>query len=327
MKYMNRKSGWLIVTGIAFLVSTSSAFAADSVISEKKAAVVNGVTITMMTLNGEYRQVLKQRRMTEETVTADQVLAVKKEILKTLIDQELLYQECQKNNISIDEENINTSLIEVKESFESEEVYQNALKDANMEERDLSERLKRTLAINELVTRKVSRNVIVTEEETRTYYDTHPTSFQRNEKVRASHILVKVSKDAGEAQKVAAKEKLLEIYRRIEAGEDFAKLAGEHSDCPSSVRGGDLDYFERGKMIPEFEDVAFSMEPGSVSDIVQTDYGFHLIKLTDKVGAGIIAYETVKSELTSFLERQKTSVGVSELIETLRNDAKIETYL
>lgn len=327
MRLTNRISGWLVMAGIALLVSNFSAFAADPVITVKKAADVNGVSITMLTLNNEYRQVLKQQGITEEDIPADQVTAFKKELLDSLINQELLFQECQKNNIAVGEENVNTSLSEVKENFESEEEYQNALNDANMKESELSARIRKTLAINELVEEKVSRNVVVTDEESMAYYTENPDSFQRTEKVRASHILVKVDRDAGEAKKVASREKIENIRRRIMAGEDFAQLAKENSDCPSSSDGGELGYFERGKMVQEFEDAAFALEPGDVGDIVQTQYGFHVIKVTDKIKGGTIEYETVKSNLDEFLRRKKIQTEVSAYIETLRNDAVIEIYL
>jgi len=327
MGHTNRISWWLITAGIACLVLSSFAFAADPVITVKKAADVNGVSITMMTLNNEYRQALKQQGISEEDIPADQVPAVKKELLDSLVNQELLYQACQKNNITVDEEQVDASVLKAKENFESEEAYKNALKDANMEESELTDRIRRTLAINQLVDEKIGGKVVVTDEEAQEYYDTHPDSFQRTEKVRASHILVKIDRDAGESKQVVAREKIENIQQRIKAGEDFAQLAKENSDCPSSANGGDLGYFERGKMVPEFEDAAFGLEVGRVSDIVQTDYGYHLIKATDRIEAGTIAYETVKDDLTDFLRRQKIQTGASEYLEELRKEATIEEYL
>jgi len=327
MRLSNRLPGWLIITGIALLVPTFSAFGADPVITVKKAADVNGASITMMTLNNEYREILKQRGITEEDIPADQVTDYKKKLLNSLVNQELLFQESQKNNISVEEETVNASLSKVKENFESKEAYENALKDANMKESDIATRIRKNLAINLFVQEKISNHVVVTDEESREYYETHPDSFHRLEKVRASHILVKVDRGAGEAKKVAALEKIKNIQRRLGAGEDFAKLAKENSDCPSGVKGGELGYFERGKMVTEFEDAAFALDLDVVSDIVQTAYGYHLIKVTDKIEGGTIEYETVKTELKDFLKQKKIQAEVSSLIETLQNDATIKIYL
>jgi len=327
MRLSNRLPGWLIITGIALLVPTFSAFGADPVITVKKAADVNGASITMMTLNNEYREILKQRGITEEDIPADQVTDYKKKLLNSLVNQELLFQQSQKNNISVEEETVNASLSKVKENFESKEAYENALKDANMKESDIATRIRKNLAINLFVQEKISNHVVVTDEESREYYETHPDSFHRLEKVRASHILVKVDRGAGEAKKVAALEKIKNIQRRLGAGEDFAKLAKENSDCPSGVKGGELGYFERGKMVTEFEDAAFALDLDVVSDIVQTAYGYHLIKVTDKIEGGTIEYETVKTELKDFLKQKKIQAEVSSLIETLQNDATIKIYL
>jgi peptidyl-prolyl cis-trans isomerase C len=327
MSYMNRIPGWLITIGITLLASTITVSAADPVITEKKAADINGVSITMLSLNNEYRQVLKQQGITDDQMTPDQVAEYKKQLLDSLINQELLYQECQKNNIAASEDSVNTSLEKALASFENEDEYRNALKDANMQEGDLETRIRRALAINMLVDEKVGQFVVVTDEDVRAYYDSHPDSFQRSEKVRASHILVKTDRDADEAEKAAALEKLENIRKKVKAGEDFAQLARENSDCPSNENGGELGYFERGKMVQEFEEAAFALETGDVSGIVQTDFGFHLIKVTDKIKADTISYETVKSDLEDFIKRQKISTGVASLIETLRKEAEIETYL
>lgn len=327
MRHLKRASEWFTLITLAFLTVALSAVAADLVITEKKAAEVNGVTITMMALNGEYRQVLKQQGMSSEEMDAGQALEIKKGVLDSLINEELLYQECQKNNISATEENVNASLVKTKESFQDEDAYQSALKDANMQESDIIARIRRALAINTLVDEKVGQKVVVTDEEVVEYYDTHPDSFRITEKVRASHILVKVDKDDDESKKALAEEKINALQRRLKEGEDFANLAKENSDCPSSENGGELGYFERGKMVQEFEDAAFALSPGEAGDIVQTDYGYHLILVTDKIEEGTISYETVKPDLEDYLMRQKISLGVASLIEMLREEARIETYL
>jgi len=309
------------------LMTVLPVIAAEPVITAKKAADVNGTVITMMELNNEYRQVLKQQGIAEENVGEEAGAEMKKQILDSLINQELLYQECQKNNISVDEQNVDDSFKSIKAGFETEEDYKNALKDANIQEEDLINRLRRSLAINELVNNQITQHVTVTAEESLAYYESNPDSFKRTEKVRASHILVLVAEDAGEAKKVAAMEKINSIKKKIRDGGDFAQLAKEYSDCPSAEKGGDLGYFERGKMVQEFENAAFAMNTGDVSDVVTTQYGYHLIKVTDKIEAGTVAYEKVKSDLEDYMKQQEISSGVTALIETIRKDAEITTYL
>ena len=327
---MGQASGklrWLITSGFIILMCAPSAFGANPVITVQKAADVNGVAISIRDLDGEYTQLLKQQGTSEKDIPQDKVEEIKKEVLDSLINQELLYQESQKKNIVVSQEEIDSSIAKAKAKFDSEEAYQNALKDAGMLESELEARIRRVLAINALVEQQISPKVVVTDEESKAYYDTHPDSFKEPEKVRASHILVKVDKNAGEAEKVAAKEKIQMIQKKLKAGGDFAQLAKEYSDCPSAPNGGDLVYFERGKMVPEFEKAAFALAPGAVSDVVQTDFGYHLIKVVDKKEADTVSYDSVKSDLQAFMKKKKLKQEVTSLLETLRKDAKIETYL
>ena len=327
MKHSAGRPGCLILSALILLISALSTNAAEPVITEQKAADINGVVISMKALNNEYRQALKQKGTSENDVSAEQALEMKKELLDSLIDEELLFQESKKQNVVVEETTVAASIAKVREKFESDDAYQKALKDANIQGNDLEVRIRRSLAINMLVNEQMNRNVIVSDEESRQYYDAHPETFIEPEQVSASHILVKVEKDDGDAKKVVAKEKITLLQRRLKEGEDFAQLARENSDCPSSANGGDLGTFKKGEMVKEFDDAAFALAPGKVSDIVETQFGYHLIKVTDKKEAGTIPYDTVKNDLQNFLKRQKLQMEVSSMLETLRKDSKIEIYL
>ena len=327
MKYITGNPKRLIFSCFVLMLTSFSALAAEPVITEQKAADINGVVISKKDLNNEYRQILKQRGTPENDVSTEQAIELKKELLDSLIDQELLYQESQKKNIVVSEETVASSIGMVKEKFESEDDYQKALIDADIQGNDLENRIKRRIAINMLVNEYIIRDIAVSDDESRIYYDAHPNDFIEPEQIRASHILVSVDKEDGESKKVAAKEKIEVLQRKIEAGEDFEQLARENSDCPSSEKGGDLGYFKRGAMVKEFEDAAFPLALGEVSDVVETQFGYHLIKVTDKKDAETIPYDTVKDDLQNYLKRQKLQTEVSSLLETLRKDAKIEIYL
>ncbi len=130
---------------------------------------------------------------------------------------------------------------------------------------------------------------------------------QQEEEVKASHILVKVEKDATPEERAAAKKKIEEIRDKITKGGDFAKLAAEFSDCPSGKRdGGNLDWFGKGRMVPEFEAAAFKLKPGELSDIVETSFGYHIIKVTDKRAEKILGFDEVKEDLRQdLINREK----------------------
>ena len=134
------------------------------------------------------------------------------------------------------------------------------------------------------------------------FYDGHPDRFNAPEKVRARHILVRVPRDASEEQVNAARERAVALRKRVEGGEDFAKVAREASEDPGSKEsGGDLGFFQRGQMVKPFEEVAFVMQPGAISDVVKTDFGFHVIEVEEKKPAESRGYDDAKREIAKEL--------------------------
>jgi peptidyl-prolyl cis-trans isomerase C len=166
--------------------------------------------------------------------------------------------------------------------------------------------------------------VVIPDREIRTFYDTHPNSFKKSEQVRASHILIKVDSQAEPSVKEEKKAKLRKIQKRLKGGEDFGVLAKEFSECPSNSKGGDLGYFGSGKMVKPFEDAAFKLKTGEVSDIVETQFGYHLIKVVDKKPASVMGYEDVKDKIGQYLKQEKTAKQLKGYIEELRKKAVIE---
>jgi peptidyl-prolyl cis-trans isomerase C len=124
-----------------------------------------------------------------------------------------------------------------------------------------------------------------------------------------------------------ARIRLSGIRRRIEKGESFAGLAKEFSDCPSGEAGGDLGFFSRGDMVEEFEDAAFKLEKGELSGIVESEFGFHLILLTEREAGSLIPYDTVRPDLESYLLDEKIQNAVLDHIDTLMKKARIEYYI
>lgn len=152
---------------------------------------------------------------------------------------------------------------------------------------------------------RLEADVQVSEEEARQYYDGHRDEFRREEQVRARHILVRVEEDAGDAAKAEARGRAEEALARIKAGADFAAVAAETSEDSSAARGGDLGLFRRGLMVPEFEAAAFALEPGEVSDLVETQFGFHIIKVEEKIPAGTPPFDEVRPQIEGKLRSQK----------------------
>jgi len=159
--------------------------------------------------------------------------------------------------------------------------------------------------------RQVMESVKIPEAELKAAFDKEPDKYAQ---VEARHVLVKFDPKADEATRKAAKDKILAARKRIAGGEDFAKVAGEVSECPSGKRsGGSLGYFTRGRMVPPFEQAAFSLEPGKLSDVVETRFGYHIIRVEGKKTAFADAKKTIERKLVRPKQREALMAKEQEL--------------
>ncbi len=172
--------------------------------------------------------------------------------------------------------------------------------------------------------KEVISKIKVTEKEAKAYYDKNPDLFKSPEQVKARHILIQVPKEASEEDKKKLKEKADEVLKKVKAGEDFAKLAAENSDDPGTKsKGGDLGFFSKGSMVPAFEQAAFSLKPGEVSELVETEFGFHVIKVDEKKEAVSEPFEPIKEKVTQQVLREKQEAKVTEFVEQALKKAKV----
>jgi peptidyl-prolyl cis-trans isomerase C len=144
--------------------------------------------------------------------------------------------------------------------------------------------------------------------------------------VRASHILITPKPEPGadpNKAKADAKKTAEDLLKQIKGGADFADLAKKNSSCPSAAKGGDLDWFGKGRMVPEFDKAAFAMKVGEVSDIVETQFGYHIIKLTARRAAGTMSFEDAKPDIMEFLKQTKQKQFYDEYLAALTKSANI----
>jgi peptidyl-prolyl cis-trans isomerase C len=259
-------------------------------------------------------------------IRPDMVPTLRNQILNRLIELELFYQEAQKQKIVVEEKEVSEKMDALKSSFPSEKVFQDEMRQMNFTEETLRTRIKKDLAVRQLVEKDILVHVKVTDEDAKSFYDSHPDLFKEPEKVRASHILITAEADTDPVIKEERRKKLEGVKKRLDQGEDFAALAKEFSQCPSAEKGGDLGYFERGKMVKPFEDAAFSMNPGDVSDIVVTPFGFHLIKVTDKKPERNVSYEDAKDMIKQRLSNMKFEEQKNIYVAELKKNSKVEMF-
>ncbi|OAG27443.1 peptidylprolyl isomerase [Thermodesulfatator autotrophicus] len=167
----------------------------------------------------------------------------------------------------------------------------------------------------------------VTEEELKKYYEKNKAKFQEPEKVRARHILIEVSQNASKEEVQKALEKAKKIRERLLKGEDFAKLAKKYSDDPGTKdKGGDLGFFTRGQMIKEFEEAAFSLKPGEISEPVRSPFGFHIIKVEEKKMSKEKPFEEVKEKVKEEYLNQKQKEALERALKELKAKYKVKIY-
>jgi len=321
-----RIAGKVAVASALILVS-AVVFAADKKAPGDMVAVVNGSIITQ----GEFDRVLdyelKRAAQSGQQIPDDVMPKMQNNILDSLIVGELLLQESKKKGIQVKPETVTEQLTNIKKRFPSEAEFNKALEENKMTESKIRADIKRDMAIQQLIDKEVDQKVKITDEESKTFYDTNPQLFQQPERVKASHILIKVDEGASEEKKAEALKKIKEIQQKVQKGEDFAALAKTYSEGPSAPRGGDLNYFGRGQMVKPFEDAAFSMKPNETSDIVETKFGYHLIKVVDKQPAKKIVYADAKNRINKHLKDQKLRTDRQLYFDKLKKDAKIEKFL
>ncbi len=163
----------------------------------------------------------------------------------------------------------------------------------------------------------------VTDADIKKFYDENQAQFNEPDKVKASHILIQVEANANDEAKAKAKKDLEKVQKELKDGGDFAELAKKHSSCPSKEKGGDLGEFGKGQMVKAFEEAVFAMKVGDTSDIVETQFGYHLIKKTGETKGRVVPLEEAKERISTNLKMSKIQDAQKTLAESLRKTAKI----
>ena len=318
---------WRLLIVLTLITLASPAYVGESQSAEQKVAVVNGTVINQAEFDSEMTRVLERLQRTGRFPNDLERSQIKKQVLENLIARELLYQESQKKGIKVDQKEIDEQLTALKGRFPSEVEFKNALGTMNLTEANLRFQFERDLAIRKLLDDQIGGKSVVSEKESRAYYDGNLESFKKPEQVRASHILIKVDPGADEAKKAEARTKIESVQAKLKNGEDFGALAKEYSEGPSGPKGGDLGFFGRGQMVKPFEETAFSMKPGQVSGMVETRFGYHLIMVSERTPESTLSYEQVKDRLEQYLKQQKVQEEIAAYVETLKSKAKIERFV
>lgn len=290
-------------------------------------AVVNGEKISKADLEKNFGEALAASGANPATLTAEQRMQGFRQILDGMIMEKLVNKASA--SLTVDKAEVDVQLAKIKSQFPSEQVFLDEMKKAGLTPEKFTANLTKSIRESKWMQSQVQGKDTVTDDDAKKFYDANTKEFANPDLVRASHILFRTPEGATPEQQKAAENKAKAAIVRANKGEDFGKLAGELSEEPGAAqRGGDLGYFPKERMVPEFSSAAFAQKVGSVSATpVKTKFGYHVIKVTDKKPAGTASFDEAKAQILQFLQAQKRRETMKAVMQELRQAAKIETNL
>lgn len=304
------------------LPTTMTELFGDSVLARGK-----GVEVKRSRLDEELVSIKATAAARGQTIPAEQMTALESRILERLIHIQLLLARANEEDKAKGKSNALQRIDEIKTRAGSEETLARQLKAVGTTLPELTTKLTDELVAESVLERELGVNI--GDADVKKFYDENPAKFEQPEMVRASHILLGTRDSATGAElaadKKAEKKKQIEdLLKRARAGEDFAKLAREFSEDPGSKDKGGEYTFPRGQMVPEFEAAAFKLNTNEVSDVVTTQFGYHIIKLHEKLPAQTVPLEKVKTNIINHLKAEAVQPKLPPYMEKLSKEAGVE---
>lgn len=285
---------------------------------------VNGVPITRTELDRAMKALLAQSSV-PQPIKPEVMKQVTEAALNQITSAELLYQAASKLEVKDLEKQVSLKVAKSKREYASQAEFDKALSSVGLTQKEMEEAARKDIVINNLIQTKFGSQAPVTEDEVRKFYTENKEKvFTLGERINVSHILVGVPEKASAEARKQAREKAVALLKRVKGGEDLAKVAKAESSCPSKAQGGNLGTLAKGQMVAAFEKAAFALKAGEISDVVETEFGYHIIKVAQKLPPSKEKYEDAKANIVVYLKREKVRKAVAEYVEQLRAKAKIE---
>jgi peptidyl-prolyl cis-trans isomerase SurA len=324
---MRKLLPWLLLVCVAAL---PPALSADSVVEEIIARINNQIITRTEYLRS--KEQLKQEAQQQDPANADKIVAEKdKDILRDLIDQQLLLEKGKDLGLTADTEVIKR-LDEMRKEMklESMEDLEKAAAAQGYSFEDFKQNLKNQIITQQVISKEVGSRMSISKEEMQQFYDEHKSQMERAEQIRLSELLIsteKKDKNAATdeaAQLAAARAKADDLLAQIRKGGKFEDIAKKNSDGPTAAQGGDLGYFKRGALAKELEDKTFAMKPGDVSDVIRTKQGFVILQVAEHQMAGVPPLSEIEPRVQDAIYMQKLQPALRAYLTHLREDAFID---
>jgi peptidyl-prolyl cis-trans isomerase C len=272
---------------------------------------------------------LVQVRMAQSGQRLNPTADLYRQVLEQLIAIHLLQEDAKAQGVTVSDDEVQQAVAARKRNFPSEDVYKKALAEAGVTEKDLRDRAREQLMLQKYVETKLAPKAAVSDQAVRDFYDKHKTEMKVPERLHLKHILIAVNPQAQPAEREKARQKAQDILKRLQAGEDFGKLAQQYSDDPGSkTRGGDLGPIAKGQTAPQFEAAAFALKkPNDLSPVVEAPYGFQVIQLVQREEPSILAFDQVKDRIAALLKQQEVQKMFQDRATQLRAKSKVEVFI
>lgn len=291
------------------------------------AARVNGEPVTKAEFETTVSQNLARYERAGHSLDERVKNRIRESVLRRIIDRKVIEIEAKKLGLEVTDADIEKRFTEQKSRWRDAEQFDAYLKRS----KNTIENMKRELArsmLRERVVQTLAGDVDVTDEQVKTYYDENAERFVKKERVRVSRILKRVPETASDQEKLKLKSELTRLAAEAaKDGASFAELAREHSDGGEASRGGELSWLERGRMSPEFDQAAFSVAPGGVSEVIQTPAGFELLKIWERNPEVRRTLDEVKATIRSSLEARERNSRRRSVLNDLKKEAKVEKFV
>ena len=307
-----------------FVIVLLAATACKGKNAEPVAAVVNGKIITVAQVDSQIAGVREQYAAQGAEITNDMLTELRTNIIDSMIEMTLLLQEAEKLGIEGNEVEAAAQLESIKSQFETADVYNEALKSRGYTEGSLMQEILDSLTIDKLIENQILKGFEVDDAAAMTFYEENPEYFEIPESLNASHILISLPAEPTDANLEAAMVKVRKVQDALSGGMSFAEAARTMSEDSSASNGGSLGTFARGQMVPEFENAAFALEPGVISEPVRSMFGFHFILVSERIPPSMVPYDDVSPQIVEYLKGSMREEKIAAYIEELKTAATIE---
>ena len=251
------------------------------------------------------------------------------EVLRGVLDQlvayHLLAQESRARKLEVGDPDVEARLGQIRQSFPTEDAFKQGIAAQGLTVAQLREQARTSLQVAKVIDLEVTSKVAVQDAEVSTFYTQNLERFKQGESVHASHILLGLPPQATPEQKAEAKNKAQAALKQVRGGADFAAVAKAQSQDPGSAQnGGDLGFFPKGQMTPAFEEAAFKLKPGTVSGLIETPFGFHIIKVHERRGPRTAPFTEVSGQIKDFLAQGQRETKLQQFVDQVKSKGKVE---